>query len=50
MLTRTRIANLRDSEVLAIVLDELQRRGLLGKTPDEDEKPSNEGNLKLFGL
>jgi hypothetical protein len=45
MLTRTRITTpgVTDSEVLAMVLDEMQSRGLLGEKPDEDKKPSNEG-------
>ena len=50
MLTRTRITNpeVRDSDVLAMVLDEMQGRGLLGKKPDEDEKPSNEGKTQAI--
>jgi hypothetical protein len=31
-----------DSEVLGMVLDEMQSRGLFGEKPDKDKKLSNE--------
>ncbi len=44
MLTRKRITDpgMTDSAVLAMLLGEMQSRGLTKLKPDEDKKPSNE--------
>jgi hypothetical protein len=50
MLTRTRITNpeITGSAVLAMVLDEMQARGLTNLKPDEDKKPSDVAELQTM--
>ncbi len=49
MLTRTRITNpeMTDSAVVALVLGEMQSRGLIKLNPDEDKEP-NEGEPRAM--